>query len=280
MKGRSAVVSKYVRMLLRGSRWDQYERYLRAIGESGYTPISLEDWFQGHEEFPDRVVLLRHDVDTDPSSAMRMSEIEHSLGLRSTFYFRWCTFDLPTIRRIRENGSHVGFHYETLTHFAIRHNLRRPEQVTPKVISECRSQLAAEIDAFDRLTGECRSVAAHGDKRAKLIDHDNSVLLRDQDHRDYGAEFSADDRNLRAQISCWVSDGDMVNTFWMGDKPLLAALTEAHPLILFNTHPHHWRSGRVVVMKRVHENARFLLRHPLSWERGKPEAFARQRYLS
>ena len=258
---------------------EEYESCLRASLDAGFEVISLETWMEDPDSFTAKTLLLRHDVDSDPHSAWLMSEVERNVGVNSTFYFRWCTFDVETIRFIRQNGSHVGFHHETLTHYALKNGLRTPESITPEAIVECRAQLSAEIRTFKEISGGCRSAAAHGDKRAVQIGCNNAALLRGEDCTEYGLDYCADSPHFRQRISCWVADGNMVDSFWMGDKSLPDALVEGSPPILFNTHPHHWRNGAVVVSKRFTENLLFLLKHPLAWERGKPEAFARRLFL-
>lgn len=70
---------------------------------------------------PDRAFLLvRHDVDITPWSALRMAELEHSLGVHTTYYYR---FHAPfynlmdgavvdSVRAVAAMGHEVGLHYE------------------------------------------------------------------------------------------------------------------------------------------------------------------------
>ena len=64
---------------------------------------------------PPAFVLLRHDVDARPQNALRMARLEHSLGIRGTYYFRMPhTFDPPIIKEIAALGHETGYHYETM----------------------------------------------------------------------------------------------------------------------------------------------------------------------
>ena len=62
------------------------------------------------------MVVLRHDIDRKPMNALRMAELEYELGIQSTYYFRFpCTFKPEIIRKIRDLGHEVGYHYEVLS---------------------------------------------------------------------------------------------------------------------------------------------------------------------
>lgn len=70
---------------------------------------------------PDRAFLLiRHDVDITPWSALRMAQLEHSLGVHTTYYYRlhapfYNLMDgavLDSVRAVSSMGHEVGLHYE------------------------------------------------------------------------------------------------------------------------------------------------------------------------
>ena len=74
------------------SRWPEYERFLRSAQDNGYRVTSLEDWVaEGLPIEDEPTLILRHDVDQHPRSALRMAAIEKKLGLQSSWYFRWRT---------------------------------------------------------------------------------------------------------------------------------------------------------------------------------------------
>jgi len=64
--------------------------------------------------------LIRHDVDVSPWAARRMAEVEHELGVHTTYYIRFHApyynpLEEDTSRAIREiaaQGHEVGIHYE------------------------------------------------------------------------------------------------------------------------------------------------------------------------
>lgn len=78
-----------------------------------FNVVTLEAYLQGKAEKP--FVVLRHDVDRELKNALAMAELEQSLGIRSTYYFRYPrTFDPEVLSRISQLGHEVGYHYEAL----------------------------------------------------------------------------------------------------------------------------------------------------------------------
>ena len=91
----------------------KYEELLIALQRQNYT-------FQTFEEFikkpNDKVVVLRHDVDRRSINATWLSEIEFSLGLKASYYFRVVpeSNDKDVIKKVASRNHEVGYHYETM----------------------------------------------------------------------------------------------------------------------------------------------------------------------
>jgi len=94
----------------------QYEALCRAVIDSGHGAMTVAGYLQAAGAGVD-LVVLRHDVDRFPESALRMAQLEYRLGLCSTYYFRHTSnvFKPFIIRQIAEMGHEIGYHYETLS---------------------------------------------------------------------------------------------------------------------------------------------------------------------
>jgi len=98
------------------STLEVYRRLCERIVTDGYQVWPVAHYLTA-ETRPDYVVLLRHDIDRRPRAALRMAELEHSMGLRATYYVRilpWA-FCTANIEEIAGMGHEVGLHYETLS---------------------------------------------------------------------------------------------------------------------------------------------------------------------
>lgn len=95
-----------------------YAEICQSIVDRGYRPIHYsEDGTTAKEE---RVIILRHDVDQSLEAALQLAQIEHSMGVKSTF-FLWLTspfynvFDPSQsgiIRRLLSLGHQIGLHFD------------------------------------------------------------------------------------------------------------------------------------------------------------------------
>jgi hypothetical protein len=225
------------------SRWREYEALLKRALAAGYLVVPVEEWVLAPSE-AEPVLLLRHDVDQAPRSALRMSDVEQRLGVRSSWYFRWRTADPGLIEELRLRGGTIGFHYETLTRAAIE----RPAEGSPAITS-CREQLRAEIAEFAARFGPVRSVCAHGDTRAP--DVRNLELLEGQDPRAFGAELDLDNALRTRPIGAWLTDRSRAEGGWkpgMNPDTLLQDLVT--PLLCL-THPNNWASGAGLWTDRI-----------------------------
>jgi len=94
------------------------------LGYSFPTVSELKDGTSGSRKF----LLLRHDIDTSPRYALQMAQLEHALGIRSSFYvLMHSPFYNPgapqhwdALQKIVQLGFEVGLHYET-DFFELRH---------------------------------------------------------------------------------------------------------------------------------------------------------------
>jgi hypothetical protein len=224
------------------ARWPEYGRLLKAALSADYSVVSLES-FLDQEVSADEaspILILRHDVDQHPSSALTMSDIEVSLGVRSSWYFRWRTAHPAVIAELRRRGSEVGFHYETLTREALAAGSGRLSE-SPNRLARGRDCLREEIEIFEGLFGPIRSIAAHGDTRVPEVR--NAELLRDQEWSDYGIAYDANDAMRRHQLAAWLTDRSMAEGGWSDGLDPFSLIHDRQTPILCLTHPNNWVSG-------------------------------------
>ena len=120
-------------IFFRAERYDEYKSNIEHALNNGYRVISLEEWFFTDKAKSIKTLILRHDVDHDPVSALRISKIEYILGVRATYYFRWSTLDKEIVQKIINNGGEVGLHYETISRYAIENHLVSEDEITEEV---------------------------------------------------------------------------------------------------------------------------------------------------
>lgn len=93
----------------------KYEALCAALAEAGYRSQTIGGYLESAGAPP--LVLLRHDVESDPWQAVRMARVERRHGLLATYFFRVKArpYDLSAIAPIVAEGHEIGYHYETLS---------------------------------------------------------------------------------------------------------------------------------------------------------------------
>lgn len=93
----------------------KYKQLCDAISKSEYTTLTFEEYISSTDK-PEKVILIRHDVDSEPEYFLKMAKLENELGLNSTYYFRHMEgiFLPDMIKEIAALGHEIGYHYEVL----------------------------------------------------------------------------------------------------------------------------------------------------------------------
>ncbi len=224
------------------SRLREYELLLSLALSAGYETLPLGE-FAKHGATSDRVLLLRHDIDSDLATAARMWRIEQRLGVRGTWFFRLSTWDDDLIAEIAAGGSEVGYHYEELATLALRHGARSREAALA-LVDEARALLRFNTAAVRRRSGlPLTTFASHGDFANRRTGVANTVLLDDPGLRtELGVHVEAYDENITSQYDARVSDRGYPQ-LWVPADPIEALRAGAGVIeILVHTRP--WGAAR------------------------------------
>jgi hypothetical protein len=148
----------------------KYADLCQALRDSGYTIQTVRSYLENSENRYLKTAIVRHDIDRKVSNALSMAELEHSLGIRSTYYFRYpYTFQPKIIRTIRDMGHEIGYHYETL-------GKANGDRKTAIALFE------SELTSL-RTIAEIRTICVHGSPLSK---YDSRDLWKTYDFRMFG----------------------------------------------------------------------------------------------
>jgi len=93
----------------------KYKQLLSSIKDNNYEFQTFEEFIQSPKE---KVVVLRHDSDIWTWTDLAMAELENSMDIRATYYFRMPeTFNKEVIHKIKNLGHEIGYHYEDFARF-------------------------------------------------------------------------------------------------------------------------------------------------------------------
>lgn len=97
---------------------NKYRELLLALQQNDYQFFTMEQYVSMDSESRSntRFVVLRHDIDLRAENALQVAQIEHSLGIAASYYFRVVpeSNQPDIIRRIAAMGHEIGYHYEDM----------------------------------------------------------------------------------------------------------------------------------------------------------------------
>jgi hypothetical protein len=246
-------------------RLDDLEALLRAATERGYRTMTLSAFAERVASAPpsadDRILLLRHDIDTDVPRARRMWELEHGLGVVGSWFFRRRTWDLELMRELLAAGCEVGYHYEELA-TVIKEQGAAGEAQARELFGVARARLRADLAELRASSGLPLDVlAAHGDWANRACGVSNVELLADRGFREeIGVRLEAYD--VETHVSARSSDG-APGGGWSPEDPARAIL-RGEPVVGVLLHPRSWGGAPVANARedlgRLREGCTYRLR--------------------
>jgi hypothetical protein len=226
---------------LQRERLDEFHLFVRGALEHGYETLTLSAFADvaaaGPPQDDHRILLLRHDVDTDVGRARRMWEIERRLGVVGSYFFRRSTWDLGFMRELAAAGCDVGYHYEELA-TVVKERGAASAAEARALLGAARARLRTTITELRGSTGLALDVfAAHGDFANRAVGVSNVELLSDPGLRaEIGARLEAYD--VEAHVSARSSDG-VPPGGWEPEDPM-HAIQRGERVVAVLLHPRSW----------------------------------------
>lgn len=145
----------------------KYESLLQAVKKTNYSTCTILDFLKNE---PGKCIILRHDVDRAVNRNLAMAKLEHSYGIRSTYYFRHIkeTYRPEIILQMAEMGHEIGYHYEVMD---------KANGDMDKAIEIFRE----ELEDFRKIA-EINTICMHGNP---LKPWSNRDLWKNYDFRDF-----------------------------------------------------------------------------------------------
>ena len=195
-----------------------------------------------------KAIIMRHDVDRFPKYALKMAELESSLNVKATYYFRCNSkgqFPKLFIKKINKLGHEVGYHYECLSY--CKGNKKKALTLFHKNLINLRKSAI------------CTSVAMHGAPLSKYnnedllvginlklfkLSADATLSFRNTDLvylTDTGGKWNSSDKNnLRDYVG--KSDKNFISPT---NKYFATWVNKLKKPIIISTHPERWANNNL-----------------------------------
>ena len=192
-----------------------YKLMLQAAVECQYEFV-----FFGDQHQYDKCILLRHDIDADLTSALKLAKIENKMGVKSTYFLMinsavynlFSRVNMAMVKKILELGHQIGLHYDDGYHYHKKFTLQESVDLESEFLSH----------QFDQVI---KVVSFHQPSKS-IIDGSSKI-------HDYINTYDKDDmKGIH-----YISDSNMV---WRAGHPSLTYEKGLHKKIQVLIHPMWW----------------------------------------
>ena len=172
-----------------------YTRFLNTLLKNGYTFITFKEYIKNKICFENKsVIILRHDVDHLPKNSLKTAEIENSLGIKGTYYFRIIPsiYKKKIVEKLAASGHEIGYQYEDvdlvrknkLHHSSLFSLIKQEKAVQDKelLLKLSYESFCKNID-YMRETFSIETICAHG---SPLSPYDNKIIWNSYDYKELG----------------------------------------------------------------------------------------------
>lgn len=239
-----------LKSIILNNRFKYYDYYIKLAKKKGYVVTSFKDYLENYKNTDRKVMILRHDVDNIGENVKEMFKIEKESNVKSTYYFRWCTFNYDLIRDMDKSGFEVGLHYETLATYCLENNI---DKVDVDIINICKEKLKEEIKLFKDKTGiDIKTIANHGHGKNIELGVSNNILLEDEKYSSFGIISEAYDKDFYRHVDRHIMDTNILTNFGFAYKSNpIESLNRGDKVIVFLAHPEHWKFDFITKLKLI-----------------------------
>lgn len=225
------------------NRYKEYAELIKMFQENNYQFIRVKDYKKLLEIDTQKYIILRHDIDSDIHIARKLFEIEKSMNIKATYYFRLSTIDKKLMQEIIEYGSEVGYHYEELAQYCKDHKIIAKD-FAREHIADMQSEMIKNIKKMEKDNNlKIESIASHGDFVNRKINILNKEVY-DEKLKEKLKLIEAYD--IEKYIDFRTADR-MYPIYWKENPRVAIQQNKKRVLIL--THPRWWNSAPLSRLK-------------------------------
>ncbi len=196
------------------NRYGEYEEMLKKFLNNDFKFLSLYDYYNNRYDNDEKVIVIRHDIDSDLEIAKKMFEIENRLNIKSTYYFRLKTIDEEFMKELVKNNIEVGYHFEEVATYAKRNKIDNKKQIYEEM-NNIVEEFEENLLLFKNMGIEIHSVSSHGDWKNREIGIRNLELINENLLKKYNIfeAYTAEDNLEFRNID------NFYPNFWVGGDP-------------------------------------------------------------
>lgn len=256
-------------------QWDDFCRKLR---DNGFISVSAATILKAKSDKP--FLLLKHDVETNPSKALRLAQIENNYSHKGSYYVQAYLLssikNIDILKQIQELGHEVSYHHDVMD--SNKGNINKAEE-----------EFQRNIELFENNGFYVQTVCQHGNP---IIDRDgyssNRDFFRNAKVTQMYEHISEIMVNFKSRINedyKYISDvgygwkiifdpenNDIIKSeekdIALGSLDEIMNVLKSENSVIISTHPHRWHSNIVtaqakdIVFKSIKYSTKCMLKIP------------------
>ena len=226
------------------NRINDYEHLIKTALNKGFKIMSHSQFYdlvKKNEIGNQKILMIRQDIDSDPTYCKEWLYIEKKYMIHTSYYFRLCTIDIQMMNEIIEYGSDCGYHYEELATFAKRHKIKSSQEIQDH-FKAIRIEFKNNLLALETKLGKkIKYIASHGDFANRKLKMPNHAFVNREFLDENGLTFEAYDREFLDNYNINIMDA-FGPKYYVGRISQLQALDQFQIVHLL-LHPKNWKSS-------------------------------------
>lgn len=193
-------------------------------------------------------ICIKHDVETNPSRALKMAVIEHKYGIKATYYIQEYLINdknAQIFRKIKEMGHEIAYHYDVLD--SENGNINKADE-----------KFQAAIKKFKKYGFIIKTICPHGNPYKKRDGwNSNKDFMKNQYIKskykdmydvvvDLAKEYKGEyiyisDAGYGWKIITEISENDKIKSIDISINMEHYLNEHNNKLLIISSHPHRWR---------------------------------------
>lgn len=168
---------------------DCFKALLETLKAKKYNFSTFKEYIlSGIQPINYSTIIFRHDVDRFPQNSKKLAELEHSIGINGTYFFRVVpeSYDLKIMNKIADLGHEIGYHYEDvdLVYRSQKSDIRNQNRAVnkDKLIDFAYESFYKNLEML-RKNFDIKTICMHGSPRSKF---DNKIVWEKYNYKDLG----------------------------------------------------------------------------------------------
>ena len=238
-----------------------YYNLLKSLEEKYTNFLTLSDYVK-LENKNISVCILRHDVDLNPQNSLKIAEIENSLNIRGSYYFRIIpnSYNLDIMKKIQSLNHEIGYHYEDVDLVLKKSKIKFRNK--EKLIDKAYDNFCTNLKFF-RKDFIIDSICMHGSPLSK---YDNRIIWEKYNYKeldiiaepyfdinfseflyltDTGRRWDGDSVSVRDKV-----ESNFNNSYSTTNDIILDAKNLPNKIML-TIHPQRWHDNKLLWLKEL-----------------------------